>query len=77
MNRIILIKGSQMARSTYIYVVLDEDYDSVMVPVAAFTVKHEMLAWLKKHPVVGYEVMRFSDGAWKGPAYLSEKELSA
>lgn len=34
-----------MARSTYVYVVID-----VLSPVAGFTVKRELVAWLRRYP---------------------------
>lgn len=48
-----------MARSTYIYVVMDSG-DEV---VAAFTVKHELLTWLSSHTNDDYHVWRLDDGA--------------
>jgi hypothetical protein len=47
-----------MARSNYIYVV------NALTPVAAFTVKHELLTWLgKQEGLDGLTVYRLTDGA--------------
>lgn len=49
-----------MARSTYIYLVspLDE-----VIPIAAFTVKHEAINWVERnHPNGGVELTRMRDG---------------
>jgi hypothetical protein len=45
-----------MARSTYVYVVMDGTE-----PVAGFTVKHEMATWLERNPG-DYTIWRLSDG---------------
>ena len=47
-----------MARSSYIYLVTEKDE-----PVAAFTVKWEMLSWIEHHPG-DYEKWRMSDGLY-------------
>lgn len=51
-----------MARSTYIYVVEDK-----LNPVAAFTVKHELITWLRNNggqaPGMLRRVIRLPDGA--------------
>ena len=47
-----------MARSTYIYLViqpLGEDY----LPVAAFTVKRELVAWIRRQPSALLEKLDF------------------
>lgn len=56
-----------MARSTTIWVVMDSEDNPL--PVAAFTVKHELISWLKRHPgaVRLCRVFRCSDN----PAQLS------
>lgn len=53
-----------MARSTYVYVVLDKS-TSHYGPVAAFTVKHELVTWLNSMAVVAdrVEVWRIRDSA--------------
>jgi hypothetical protein len=48
--------GGTMARSTYIYLVMDQG-----APVSAFTVKHEMMTWLSRN-VGTYTIYRISDG---------------
>lgn len=57
-----------MARSTYVYVV-EKDWDDGHEVVAAFTVKHELVRWLKRNTMqVGYKtfwefrVKRVRDG---------------
>lgn len=47
-----------MARSTYIYLVNDG-----WGVVAAFTVKHELITWLRTNPSPEHHVKRMSDGA--------------
>ncbi len=50
-----------MARSTYIYVVTDgRDV------VAAFTVKHELVSWLRAGRAPSLSVTRVNDGAHSG-----------
>lgn len=48
--------GGAMARSTYVYVVMDQDK-----PVSGFTVKHEMKTWLERYPGE-YTIWRINDG---------------
>lgn len=50
-----------MARSTYVYVVMDK---AGMLPEATFTVKYEMKRWLKQAGCepADTEVYRFPDG---------------
>lgn len=57
-----------MARSAYIYVVLVGDWDSVFVA-GAFTVKHELISWLKqrKFGLSGLDVWRLKDGPFQDP----------
>lgn len=58
-----------MARAYNIYLVVWHDYDGVD-PKAAFTVKHEMITWLRKQPpddLVGCGVLRMRDGEASGP----------
>lgn len=51
-----------MPRSTYIYVVIDQE-GSVA---AAFTVKHELVTWIGRHPDVAVDtVLRVGDGGGK------------
>jgi hypothetical protein len=55
-----------MARSQYIYLVVDNERDGVE-PLAAFTVKHECQAWLERCRVAtpgadSWRVLRFRDG---------------
>lgn len=38
-----------MARSTNVYLVVEETYEGCAIPHAAFTVKHELAAWLDRH----------------------------
>jgi len=56
-----------VARSTYIYVLLDaEDHHKLAV---AFTVKHEMVTWLTRNPG-DYTIYRLSDGGHKPPEVM-------
>ncbi len=54
-----------MARSQYIYLVVESGYDW-STPRAAFTVKHELVSWLRAHKPSGanseFEVFRLADG---------------
>jgi hypothetical protein len=49
-----------MARSAYIYVVTD---GPVGPPVAAFTVKHELLTWIERQPPARPQYLNF----WRLP----------
>ena len=57
-----------MARSRHIYVVMG----AVKVPIAAFTVKHELVAWIKRKehapdsPLRFMHVFRLDDGGYPG-----------
>lgn len=51
-----------MARSTYVYVVVVLD-----TPIAAFTVKHELLSWLNRHPLKDARVWRVHDNTHGEP----------
>jgi hypothetical protein len=51
-----------MARSTYIYLVTGP----LRIPVAGFTVKHELQTWLERNPGE-YELWRLSDGGSREP----------
>lgn len=48
-----------MARSTYVYVLLDNEEHGK--PVAGFTVKWEMVLWITRHPG-DYTIWRLCDG---------------
>jgi hypothetical protein len=50
-----------MARSSYIYILLDpDDHDEI---VAAFTVKHEMVSWAdSRNGIDNYTMLRLPDG---------------
>jgi hypothetical protein len=48
-----------MSRSLYIYIV---SYDSTHKPIAVFTVKHEMVTWLKTKGNAGMIAYRMYDG---------------
>ena len=61
--------GRTMARSTYIYVVMDGANI-----VSAFTVKHEMITWLGRNPG-DYVMFRVSDGGHRPPEDMTA-ELS-
>lgn len=64
-----------MARSSYIYVVTGVlDYE----PVAGFTVKHELVSWLKDHPDDHF-VWRIPDGRYskRKPVDITEEMLRA
>ena len=58
-----------MARSSYIYLVKTVcDYDAPGVPLAAFTVKHELITWLKRKTgaeLADMELWRLHDGIWQ------------
>lgn len=55
-----------MARSTYVYVVLDH-----VGPVAGFTVKHEMVTWLERNPGE-YLIYRLSDGGHRPAIVMTD-----
>lgn len=50
-----------MARSNYIYVLWQGDgfFDGL---IGTFTVKHEMLTYIERHPGTHYYAMRHKDG---------------
>lgn len=51
-----------MARSTYIYVVVQAGVDDPSVR-GAFTVKHELVSWLRRQDdTSGFHVLRMRDG---------------
>lgn len=52
-----------MARSSYVYLVVETNYDGDDVQ-AAFTVKHECKTWMERNPRRGLsrEVIRLTDG---------------
>ncbi|MFC4373286.1 hypothetical protein ACFO5K_04155 [Nocardia halotolerans] len=50
-----------MARSTYIYVVTDG-----LGVISAFTVKHELVSWLRRNPAPSHRVTRVNDGPHSG-----------
>jgi hypothetical protein len=66
-----------MARSTCVYVVMDMD----STPVAGFTVKHELIEWLERHPDVtadDFTVWRCGDGlSQNAPRCMRAVELTA
>lgn len=57
-----------MARSRHVYVVMG----AVEVPIAGFTVKHELVAWIKRKehapdsPLRFMRVFRLDDGGYPG-----------
>ncbi len=55
-----------MARSTYVYIVMDDG-----VPVVGFTVKHEMVSWLGRNPGI-YKIHRLSDGGHRAPVEMTD-----
>lgn len=57
-----------MARSTNVYVV-NSWYGS---PIAAFTVKHELVTWLRKQPPIAFILWRVPDG---GPRTLKPNRM--
>lgn len=69
-----------MARSQYIYVILEENRFEYKEVAATFTVKHECLTWMKKNPPkegVIRELYRHS-GSGAGRTQMDiEKELKA
>ena len=66
-----------MARSSYVYIVMGPSPDLMSddVPVAAFTVKHEMITWLKKCQIDGPGVLRLRDGRTCTPVDMDLSEL--
>jgi hypothetical protein len=57
-----------MARATYIYVPYDGD-----VPLGFFTVKHEMMAYLRRYfPTLRVEIRRYRDGCGSKFSVLEE-----
>jgi hypothetical protein len=63
-----------VARSTYVYVVLDGQIDER--PIAGFTVKHELVTWLQRTDVRGLRVFRLRDGSRDAePTQLSVASL--
>lgn len=52
-----------MARASYIYIVVEDDYDGDIVQ-CAFTVKHECKTWLGRNPrgKLARSVLRTPDG---------------
>lgn len=68
-----------MARSTYVYIVRLRDGCATLV---AFTVKHELITWLKVRPHLRdrIQVMRLRDGVGGVSAFITpdiEKEAFA
>jgi hypothetical protein len=66
-----------MARASNIYLVVWNDYDGVC-PRAAFTVKHEMVSWLRRQSntsLRGCSVMRMPDNSDGEGATFSIEEL--
>ncbi len=61
-----------MARSSYIYVVIDPEDGRVD---ATFTVKWEMDEWLDRYypGPSSYDIWRHSDGLWRSPQVLYRK----
>jgi hypothetical protein len=57
----------RMARSTYVYVILNHD-----IPVAGFTVKHEMMTWLERHQG-RFVIYRLSDGDHRPVVDITEE----
>lgn len=71
-----------MARSTYVYVVESTpDGGYYWHPIAAFTVKHELITWLRRRESEHDKLMltRFPDGDYghRGPAKMDIAELLA
>lgn len=66
-----------MARSSYIYLVMPVQtlQDGGIIPIAAFTVKHELVSWLMRNmPSDNYRVWRVADGhALKGSEDITAK----
>jgi hypothetical protein len=66
-----------MARASNIYLVVWQDYDGVDV-LAAFTVKHEMVTWLRKQApkdLVGCDILRMPDGRDEEGTRIRIKDL--
>jgi hypothetical protein len=54
-----------MARSSYVYVVMNGD-----IPVAGFTVKHELVTWLGRNPG-DYVIYRLGDKGSRPPVIMT------
>ncbi|MFD6400733.1 hypothetical protein [Nocardia sp. NPDC060249] len=63
-----------MARSTHIYVVtiVGGGWQEIA---AAFTVKHELVTWLRANPATDYRVTRLNDGAHTGN-HITELDIT-
>jgi hypothetical protein len=59
-----------MARSTYIYIVVEVDYEGDNI-LAAFTVKHECQTWIERNPrdKLTRDVIRMYDGGSPSPDF--------
>lgn len=59
-----------MARASAIWVIQEQiDYEQFDV-LAAFTVKHELITWMKKHNITDdtiYSIYKTGDGIWQTP----------
>jgi len=64
-----------MARSNYIYVVLDRDEPLLSPLLAAFTVRHELISWLNEHDdMKGITVHRMRDGqGWRDNVNITKE----
>lgn len=56
-----------MARSTCVYVVLKRGR-----PKAGFTVKHELISWLQRHPDDSFKIWRLADNPHESSYYPSK-----
>lgn len=61
-----------MARSSYVYVVMK---NGVGLPIAGFTVKHELKTWLGRNPG-DYTIWRLSDGLHQREPVNMTEELT-
>jgi hypothetical protein len=59
-----------MARAVYLYVVMGLH----PLPIAVFTVKHEMVTWLKRQSRGPVRVYRYKDGAY-GEEVITEMDV--
>ncbi|MGY1946665.1 hypothetical protein [Nocardia asiatica] len=62
-----------MARSQYIYIVTVAGGGWVDI-VAAFTVKHELVTWLRNNPAPDHRVTRVNDGLY-GERLITEMNV--
>ncbi|MBF6358105.1 hypothetical protein IU449_26780 [Nocardia higoensis] len=65
-----------MARSEYVYIVTAVEGGCADI-LAAFTVKHELVSWLRANPASDHRVTRVRDGHDPHPTIIDITELTA